>query len=408
MTHVVDAPTWSPQQAAALDRVGAWLADPHAPRIFRLFGYAGTGKTTLARHLAYTGARTPIFAAFTGKAASVLRSRGCLGARTLHSLLYNVRDRDKAELRRLEAAFAALTPAHPDYAETAAELALERDKVRRPWFHVNEESDLRDADLLVVDEVSMVDERIGKDIEFFEKKVLVLGDPAQLPPVRGGGYFTEAVPDILLTEIHRQAADNPILRWATLVRTGGHIPYEDLGAAKKFRRAEVTDEWLAAAGQILVGKNETRRDLNRRVRKQLGRTSVLPVRGDRLVVLQNDHKLGVLNGELCTAYCDAVTDERDDAAFWINLKYPGDNGHAFLIRDLRCDVRIFQGKDTFERGPLQLDYGYALTVHKAQGSQWPTVVLYDDGFGKREAEARRRWLYTAITRAEHNLYIITS
>src|SRR3954467_889027 len=104
---------WSPQQAKALDAVGVWLKDPTAPQVFRLFGYAGTGKTTLARHLAM-GTNFPIFAAFTGKAASVLRDKGCPNAMTLHSLLYNVSDRDKTKLMMLESELSMMDGNEPD------------------------------------------------------------------------------------------------------------------------------------------------------------------------------------------------------------------------------------------------------------------------------------------------------
>lgn len=395
---------WSPQQAKALDAVGAWLKDPNAPQVFRLFGYAGTGKTTLAQHLVM-GSHFPIFAAFTGKAASVLRNKGCPNAMTLHSLLYNVSDRDKQKLMQLESELSMLSGNEPDYAERKAEVDFERDKVKRPWFHVNEESKLKLSDILVCDEVSMVDKKLGQDMESFGKKILVLGDPAQLPPVAGGGYFTNQKPDILLTEIHRQAADNPILRWATMARKGEVIPYGDLGLAKKFKREKIDDAWLAAAaGQVLCGKNETRFNLNQRIRKQLGRTSIFPVYRDRLVVLQNNHKLGILNGGICMCANEATLDERDPNVVWMSIVY-----EKQLLRDLRVASAVFEGREvTREFGVQQLDFGYALTVHKAQGSQWPTVTVYDDGFGKRNPEERRRWLYTAITRAEVSLNIVTS
>lgn len=403
--------TWSPQQATALDRVAKWLADPRAPQVFRLFGYAGTGKTTLAMHLA-AGVRTPMFAAYTGKAASVLRDKGCLGASTLHSLLYNVKDRDRTKLLDLRGKLASISPDHPDYPQLRAETSEEEDRVRRPWFHVNPESNLQFADLLVVDEVSMVDARIGKDILSFGKKVLVLGDPAQLPPIQGGGFFTNATPDILLTEIHRQALDNPILRWATMARKGEIIPYGDEILAHKRRRDTISDDWLATiAGQVLTGKNETRRDLNRRIRKILGRTSVFPVYKDVLVMLMNDHRLGILNGTFGRAQCAAEMEEKAyaetgaaPAFFWLNFLYDGK-----VLFDRKIDAGPFLGLDVDpQRSYLQVDYGYALTVHKSQGSQWPTVTIYDDGFGKREPETRRRWLYTAITRAEKQLFIVTS
>lgn len=391
---------WSPQQAKALDAVAEWIRSGEQ-QVFRLFGYAGTGKTTLARHLA-EACRAPQFAAFTGKAASVLRTKGCGNATTLHSLMYNVTKRDRVALNALELKLAGMTPDHPDYAETRWERDEELKRVKMPWFFPNPDSVLQYADLIIVDEVSMVDERIGKDLESFGKKILVLGDPAQLPPVKGGGYFTDRTPDILLTEVHRHATDNPVYRWATLARSGEAIPYGDEGAAKKYRRDSVDPSWYAThAGQILCGKNETRRMLNAEVRKHLGRTSIYPVYKDTLVILMNDHKLGVLNGTLCRAQCDA---EAEDGKVWLNIAY-----ERQILRDLCVDPCIFEGKECFhERSRLQMDYGYCLTVHKAQGSQWENVTLYDDGFMKRDPSVRRRWLYTAITRAEKTLTIVTS
>ncbi len=399
--------TWTPQQSAALDAVGRWLKTPSSPQVFRLFGYAGTGKTTLARHLA-SSVHVPMFAAYTGKAASVLREKGCTNATTLHSLMYNVRDRDRTKLLTLQAALKQMAIEHPERAETEFEISQEMARIKQPWFHVDPDSILRMADLIIVDEVSMVDMRVGRDLESFGKKILVLGDPAQLPPIGGGGYFTNAQPDVLLTEIHRQAADNPILRWATLARSGMIIPFGHEGAAEKRKREGLDDAWFSMHGQILCGKNDTRQMMNRRVRKALGHVDPFPEIGDLLVVLQNNHKLGVLNGTICEAYSksDVAVSEH---VLWITLKYPTDNGHARRV-DVRADARIFRGETPAERESslLQLDYGYALTVHKAQGSQWDDVILYDDGFAKRDPEARRRWLYTAITRAAKRLTIVTS
>ena len=80
---------WSPQQEQALSAVSAWLKDKDGPQVFRLFGWAGTGKSTLARHLAQ-GVKSVKYAAFTGKAALVMRKRGCKGASTIHSLIYKL------------------------------------------------------------------------------------------------------------------------------------------------------------------------------------------------------------------------------------------------------------------------------------------------------------------------------
>ncbi len=254
---------WSPQQTRALDAVAQWLRKGE-PQVFRLFGYAGVGKTTLARHIAEGARGDTAFAAFTGKAALVLRSKGCVGATTIHSLIYN--------------------------ASEGADGA--------PSFTLNRDGPASRAGLIVIDECSMVDEELGRDLLSFGKPILVLGDPAQLPPVRGGGFFTSAEPDVMLTEIHRQAEDNPILRLAGAARRGEDLLYGDYGAAKVIRRSEITAPLVLDADQVLVGLNKTRRLYNQRIRSLKGLSDLLPVSGDKLVCLRNDRVKGLINGGL--------------------------------------------------------------------------------------------------------------
>src|SRR6476661_4848679 len=183
-------PQFTPHQDQALRVVAEWLkAKPGAngtPQVFRLFGYAGTGKTTLARHIADEADGEVKFAAFTGKAASVMRGKGCHGASTIHGLIYRAR-------------------------ESGEEI---------PSFDLWDEAPASKAELIIIDECSMVDAELGRDLLSFGVPVLVLGDPAQLPPIQGGGFFTEAEPDAMLTEVHRQAQDDPIVRLSMDVREG--------------------------------------------------------------------------------------------------------------------------------------------------------------------------------------------
>ena len=86
----------------------------------------------------------------------------------------------------------------------------------------------------MIDECSMVDAELGRDLMSFDVPVLVLGDPAQLPPIQGGGFFTEAEPDAMLTEVHRQAQDDPIVRLSMEVREG---------AVSRARRATARPRW---------------------------------------------------------------------------------------------------------------------------------------------------------------------
>src|SRR5258708_25402910 len=132
----------------------------------------------------------------------------------------------------------------------------------------------------------------------FGVPVLVLGDPAQLPPVAGGGFFTDAEPDVMLTEVHRQATDDPIIRLSMIVREGGALVEGAYGASRVIGRDEVEQEEVILADQILVGRNVTPPSYNARIRQLLRRGSEMPVAGDKLVCLRNARKRGLLNGSL--------------------------------------------------------------------------------------------------------------
>jgi exodeoxyribonuclease-5 len=311
-------------------------------------------------------------------------------------------------------------PDDPNESEMLAEMVLElqfkireeRNRIKGPLFRLNPDSIVTQASLIVLDECSMVNEDLAADLLSFGRKVLVLGDPAQLPPVKGAGYFTNRQPDLLLTEIHRQARDNPIIRWSMLAREGKPIPFADEGRARKVHKDDIDATWLVnEGGQLLVGKNETRRKLNQRIRRTMGHTSVYPEKGERLVVLRNDRQLNVLNGVVCQAADHAAIDEDGDV--YVDLEYEGRPVPLVWVdtREFRAyaDPKASEEYDPGYRDKLQLDYGYALTVHKSQGSQWDVVTLCDDGFGKGYGgpDLRKQWLYTGITRAAEHLNIVS-
>jgi exodeoxyribonuclease-5 len=360
---------WTPQQEAALKSIAAWLKRGE-PQLFRLFGYAGTGKTTLAKKIAEDTDGGVAFAAFTGKAALVMRSKGCEDARTIHSLIYRTRETETEE----------------------------------PSFVLNDDSTVTKSSLVIVDECSMVDGDLGRDLLSFGKPVLVIGDPAQLPPVKGGGFFTEGAPDVMLTEVHRQAADNPIIKMSMLVREGGRLALGAYGESRVIERSGIDSGAVTAADQLLVGLNKTRRSYNKRMRELFGHDDVFPAPGDRLVCLRNDKKKGLLNGGIWLVKTTAQTRKKKLA---LNVVPEDDPAR----KPLRIGVlpEFFQGQEEslspkIRRESDEFDYGYALTVHKAQGSQWNNVILFDESFAFREH--RNRWLYTGITRAAERLTIV--
>jgi ATP-dependent exoDNAse (exonuclease V) alpha subunit len=121
---------------------------------------------------------------------------------------------------------------------------------------------------VVIDECSMVNQELGEDLLSFGAKVLVLGDPAQLPPIQYGGYFTGGEPDAMLTEIHRQADGDPIVELATELRQGRMPRHGRYGESAIV--AEISDEELGAADQLLVGRNSTRHRYNAKLRRLSG------------------------------------------------------------------------------------------------------------------------------------------
>ena len=359
---------WSSQQEKALKAVATWLKDENGPQVFRLFGWAGTGKSTLARHLAQD-VKTVKYAAFTGKAALVMRKRGCKGASTIHSLIYT----------RIS------------------------EKEGEPRFVLDPESAAADADLIVIDEVSMVDEVLGSDLLSFGAKVLVLGDPFQLPPVQGAGFFINEEPDIMLTEIHRQAADNPIIQLSMAVREGGFLEHGRYGESLVVGRDAVDRNAVLEADQVLVGRNRTRLTYNDRLRELKGLPFHEPVVGDRMVCLRNNPRKRLLNGQIWI-----VTDvtKRSNGKYSLLLADDEGKGETRVL----THKAFFAGEEETMSWPerRQFDeftFGYCLTVHKAQGSQWDSVYLFDESFVFREERAR--WLYTGITRAAERITIVS-
>ena len=351
---------FTPHQDAALNAVAAWLkARPGSrgtPQIFRLFGYAGTGKTTLARHVAQAVDGKVLFAAFTGKAACVMRSKGCHGAGTIHSLIYKARESGE---------------------ET-------------PSFELWDEAPASKARLIVIDECSMVDAELARDLMSFGVPLLVLGDDAE--------------PDAMLTEVHRQAQDDPIVRLSMAIRAGNPLAQGRYGATEVVRRDALDPARVIGADQVLVGRNATRRAYNARLRERRGFADALPMAGDKLVCLRNNRRKGLFNGGLW------VVSERPKARRQIirmRLKPDEELGDRMIKVSVRpeCFTGAIEEFDWPARKPYdEFDFGYVLTVHKAQGSQWDDVVLFDESGAF--PDNRDRWLYTGVTRAAKRLTVV--
>jgi exodeoxyribonuclease V len=373
--------SWSPQQDAAIKAVNQWLCDRTSPQVFRLFGYAGTGKTTLAKHLVQDVSGRVLFAAFTGKASLVLRKKGCIDASTIHSLIYKpVEDPETHEIS----------------------------------YVLNLNSPVAGAGLVVVDEVSMVGENLARDLLSFGTKILVLGDPAQLPPVKAEGFFINAKPDVMLTEVHRQAADNPIIRLSMAIREGRGLTPGRYGDSRIIARRSVGKdemrEMVLAADQLLCGLNTTRHSYNGRIREIRGlqgnEKPWHPVAGDRLICLRNDRGKYIFNGSLWEA---SSTMYAGGPANLLKIRVKSLDEDDRLPIDVKTPEAYFNGceKDLdwhIKRSCDEFAFGWAITCHKAQGSQWDYPLIFDESSCFRENAGK--WLYTAITRASRRVTVV--
>lgn len=344
------------KQHQAIQNIMDWYASDD--KFFVLAGYAGTGKSTLANRLQEKIGGT--FCSYTAKAADVLNKKG-VNACTIHSLIYNYEGRDEKTKKLL-------------------------------WSLKSGQSKL-----LIVDEYSMIDSALMNDLKQKADKILFLGDPAQLPPIKDGKQILE--PDYFLDEIHRQAKDNPIVKWAHEIRQG-NIPYQNMNDNDQFivkSTDELTEEEMKSADQIIVGKNKTRRHINNTMREIYAFSDVsnLPVRGEKLIQKKNNHKEGLVNGNVFTCERNAKDWSRDSERYGLYI-----DGKEYDIWD--GDVL---GKDpnkyNFYSGLERVDYAYAITCHSAQGSEYDSVVIINEGWG----EQKLNWLYTAVTRAKKKVIL---
>lgn len=380
------------QQRCAIDKAVRWyrrLQDATSvgrkysvKQFFFLSGFAGTGKTTVAREISTLCADPTrvVYIAPTGKAASRLRQKGCINAMTMHQFLYNMVGEYEDE--------------SPMF---VAKGALKEDPL-----------------IIVLDECLMVGVRDMMNLLAHGIPVLSLGDLGQLPPVRGELFFNDENVDFELTDIERN--DGNIVRASMFVRNGGRLPpriYDDVKVYDGRPPSKITNQHLDEDSVILCSYNSTRRKYNHLARAALGYTLPMPQIGEKLVCMFNQHNYGFMNGEQCillkldqVEHADMTPEEFDTCEL----------GDIFLatVRSLtdltekkvRINMKSFsydeETRDHFQKKVGGFDFGYALTVHKSQGSEWKRVMVIEEWL---RSVPYAKSMYTAITRAIEHLTI---
>lgn len=348
-------------------------------------GFAGTGKSSIINYFIENNdlmGKTR-FVTFTGKASLVLQNKG-LPATTIHRLIYD---------------------------------AFRNKRTGKFYFIRKETLDFR-IKLIVIDEVSMVPMNLLNDLMSYNIPIIALGDPGQLEPIGEDNGLLKK-PDFFLDEIHRQAADNSIIRLSMLVREGRALPIiTDDPFVKVLDKKDVNMGMLQWADQILCGKNATRKAINQDMRKALGHLGTYPNVGEKVICLRNywdsvnTSEDPLINGTIGTVlkvkkpkYDDPLNILTEEVNMNIKADYsdtPWEN--------IGADSNIFKGfashSQQHPRSNAQyheIDFGYAITTHKAQGSEFDKVLVFEERLG---GGSHARWLYTAVTRAADRIVII--
>lgn len=438
------------QQSEARDGILGFIAQGDDDS-YVMAGLAGTGKTTLVceilGELKSRGKRIALIAP-TGKAATVLNSKQQhYKATTIHSLLYKRPNDAMSELiDQIEAATASLefaTANGPPERVTLLQDEISGLKAKldgvyctsnKLTFHPRDPEEVRqNFDCIFVDEASMVGEDLIRDINQLRLPTVYLGDPNQLFPV-GQDRFSVRLdkPNVRLTEIMRQGADSPILSLSREILKAKGMPRNFHGVPTT-RNSNPLPTFNKFNGdiQFICYMNNTRRGVNKTLRDVIVGAArdkeypFLPVTGERLMIDANEPDKGLMKGDVVT--CNRVLYYRPDGkredyiatiectdrlgvkqSLAIHLNdLMLTEGHKMGISDNRG------GRTEYENDHYRFCAGayyqatkvlfpYAITCHKAQGSEWKNVAVYNDP----HASAKVQYLYTAVTRAREGLELL--
>lgn len=346
--------------------------------IITIAGPAGSSKTSIIKFVIddLELRNSTAYVAFTGKAASVLRRKG-LPATTIHRLIYDV---------KFGRGFVYF--------------------LKKDFLPLN-------IRLIVVDEISMVGEKLLKDLLSFGIQIIALGDSYQLEPVKDATNGLLESPDIILTEQFRQSEDCYLFEFCTQIRkTGNYYDVKDGSKiVRKIRSSDLDTSMLNWADQVLCTTNATRKILNEEMRRLRGFTSEIPQVGDKMICLKNYDKVmdegytdSLFNGMI--GYITQIYEVKDNAMNpYMDVEFRPDYDKN-LVFNCRIDLGPFYGqapfKNTWKGAPrCSFDFGYAITVHKSQGSEYEKVLVYFEPWGTDIN--KKRLAYTAATRAEKKL-----
>ncbi len=355
-------------------------------------GVAGTGKTTLLSNLieflteydilneSKEDNRKVAVITLTWKASTVLHAKGVAQAQSIHSFLYCSEWNESTK----------------EFTYTKKEAKELQDKFK----------------LIIVDEASMASEEIKTDLQLLEIPIVYVGDPFQLGPVSNNKNEINFLskPDSKLTTILRQALENPIIEMSMNIRENPNFRFIPGTYKKKIhieKSYNINVKWLTWADQVLCGTNRTRIEKNNLTRQVQGKNvNKLPDKGEKLIALNNLKTEKIYNGTILFANDSYHKNDLNDRKHFMDIILEDDRTFSIktIFPDMVKDPEILKPL-TADKKLLQLAFGSVITCHKAQGGQWNKVMIFNEPIGSDNIE-KRRWMYTAITRAINQCIIL--
>ena len=397
---------YTPEQEYIINQELDWFLNSNE-QIFQYDGKAGTGKSFVMNEMVKRMGLNPIneiaAMSFIGSASILMRMRGLLNAKTIHSWLYDIQE----------------VPLRDKYGKIIMDNLLNV-PVKVPKF-IPRDYLPRDVKLMSIDERWTVPASLKKEIEKFGVKILVAGDQGQLPPVNDSPAYLVDGKIYHLTQVLRQGNRTDIVEIANRLRVGMPIGNGYYGNVFVIDRKSLTDDMLIWADAIICGKNQTRDYYNKKIRSILGFYGELPQYGEKIVCRKNNwlEKVSLNNGgeiSLVNGLIGTVTNAPDISSFdgkMFTMNFVPDIMRNVEFNGLRCNYKYITSdarqrdivkNNRYETGCM-FEFGYALTGWIAQGSQWNNVIYIEEGM---HPSIRNQLNYVGATRAVQNLIYVKS
>ena len=384
------------QQIDATYKADKWWNSSN-DQVFEISGSAGTGKTFLVKYLIQRFGlelTDVLFVAYMGKAAMALARNG-LPAKTIHSAIY---DLEKVVVL-----------------DDDNKIVLENGKAKTRMTFVRKNKIRKGIKLIVIDEGSMVNEAIAKDLLSFNVPIIVLGDLNQLPPVFGNSAFLNN-PDVILTQIMRQAEGNPIIYLAQCVLNDIPLKHGVYGNSAVISHDDLTDYILKNSDVVLTSTNKLRYEINNLFRTRIirGLRPDKPSCGEKIICRRNNWNRCIMNNIYLMNGMSGIIDDIDNSSFngkKVRIRFKPDfTSVAFRNVDVDYKHLFLQNPKDDESNPFdfiydKFEFAYAITTYSSQGSQYPNVVLFNEDMGGSK-EFKKKNLYTGITRASDRITIV--